>query len=113
MSREILLLVDALAHEKSVAREIIFEAVEEALASATKKKHKDAIDIKVEIDQESGEYKTFRKWTILPEALLEEEAIQFSLEDESAKGYVETYILKYPIESVKFVGICTQSSKQV
>ena len=73
MSREILLLVDALAHEKSVAREIIFEAVEEALASATKKKHKDAIDIKVEIDQESGEYKTFRKWTILPEDLLEDE----------------------------------------
>ena len=54
MSREILLLVDALAHEKSVSREIIFEAVEEALASATKKKHKDAIDIKVEIDQETG-----------------------------------------------------------
>ena len=103
MSREILLLVDALAHEKSVAREIIFEAVEEALASATKKKHKDAIDIKVEIDQESGEYKTFRKWTILPEDLLEDEEIQISLEDDRAKGHVENDIIKEPIESVEFV----------
>jgi|TARA_B100001142_G_scaffold291115_1_gene309086 N utilization substance protein A len=113
MSREILLLVDALAHEKSVAREIIFEAVEEALASATKKKHKDAIDIKVEIDQESGEYKTFRKWTILPEDLLEDEEIQISLEDERAKGYVENDIIKEPIESVEFGRIGAQAAKQV
>ncbi len=113
MSREILLLVDALAHEKSVAREIIFEAVEEALASATKKKHKDAIDIKVEIDQESGEYKTFRKWTILSEDLLEDEEIQISLEDERAKGYVENDIIKEPIESVEFGRIGAQAAKQV
>ncbi|MDA7691813.1 transcription termination/antitermination protein NusA, partial [Methylophilaceae bacterium] len=113
MSREILLLVDALAHEKSVAREIIFEAVEEALASATKKKHKDAIDIKVEIDQESGEYKTFRKWTILPEDLLEDEEIQISLEDDRAKGHVENDIIKEPIESVEFGRIGAQAAKQV
>ena len=113
MSREILLLVDALAHEKSVAREIIFEAVEEALASATKKKHKDAIDIKVEIDQESGEYKTFRKWTILPEDLLEDEEIHISLEDDRAKGHVENDIIKEPIESVEFGRIGAQAAKQV
>ena len=113
MSREILLLVDALAHEKSVSREIIFEAVEEALASATKKKHKDAIDIKVEIDQETGEYKTYRKWTILPEDLLEDEETQISLEDERAKGLVENDILKEPIESVEFGRIGAQAAKQV
>jgi len=113
MSREILLLVDALAHEKSVSREIIFEAVEEALASATKKKHKDAIDIKVEIDQETGEYKTYRKWTILPGDLLEDEEIQISLEDERAKGLVENDILKEPIESVEFGRIGAQAAKQV
>ena len=90
MSREILLLVDALAHEKSVEREIIFEAVEEALASATKKKHKDTIDIKVEIDQETGEYETFRKWTVLPQDLVEDEEIQVSLEDERAKALLKT-----------------------
>jgi len=113
MSREILLLVDALAHEKSVEREIIFEAVEEALASATKKKHKDAIDIKVEIDQETGEYETFRKWTILPEDLVEDEEIQVSLEDEKAKGLVENDIIKEPIESVEFGRIGAQAAKQV
>ena len=113
MSREILLLVDALAHEKSVEREIIFEAVEEALASATKKKHKDAIDIKVEIDQETGEYETFRKWTILPEDLVEDEEIQISLEDERAKGLVENDIIKEPIESVEFGRIGAQAAKQV
>ena len=113
MSREILLLVDALAHEKSVSREIIFEAVEEALASATKKKHKDAIDIKVEIDQETGEYKTYRKWTILPGDLLEDEETQISLEDERAKGLAENDILKEPIESVEFGRIGAQAAKQV
>ena len=113
MSREILLLVDALAHEKSVEREIIFEAVEEALASATKKKHKDAIDIKVEIDQETGEYETFRKWTILPEDLGEDEEIQVSLEDDRAKGLVENDIIKEPIESVEFGRIGAQAAKQV
>lgn len=113
MSREILLLVDALAHEKSVEREIIFEAVEEALASATKKKHKDAIDIKVEIDQETGEYETFRKWTILSEDLVEDEEIQVSLEDDRAKGLVENDIIKEPIESVEFGRIGAQAAKQV
>ena len=113
MSREILLLVDALAHEKSVERKIIFEAVEEALASATKKKHKDAIDIKVEIDQETGEYETFRKWTILPEDLVEDEEIHVSLEDEKAKGLVENDIIKEPIESVEFGRIGAQAAKQV
>ena len=113
MSREILLLVDALAHEKSVEREIIFEAVEEALASATKKKHKDAIDIKVEIDQETGEYETFRKWTILPEDLVEDEEIQVSLENERAKGLYENDIIKEPIESVEFGRIGAQAAKQV
>ena len=113
MSREILLLVDALAHEKSVEREIIFEAVEEALASATKKKHKDAIDIKVEIDQETGEYETFRKWTILPEDLVEDEEIHVSLEDDRAKGLVENDIIKEPIESVEFGRIGAQAAKQV
>ena len=113
MSREILLLVDALAHEKSVEREIIFEAVEEALASATKKKHKDAIDIKVEIDQQTGEYETFRKWTILPEDLVEDEEIQVSLEDDRAKGLVENDIIKEPIESVEFGRIGAQAAKQV
>ena len=55
MSREILLLVDALAHEKNVSKEVIFTALELALASATKKKHHDDADVRVEIDRETGD----------------------------------------------------------
>ena len=58
MSREILLLVDALAHEKNVSKEVIFTALELALASATKKKHHDDADIRVSIDRETGDYET-------------------------------------------------------
>ena len=71
------------------------------------------IDIKVEIDQETGEYETFRKWTILPEDLVEDEEIQVSLEDDRAKGLVENDIIKEPIESVEFGRIGAQAAKQV
>jgi len=113
MSREILLLVDALAHEKNVTREIIFAAVEEALASATKKKHKEGVDIKVEIDQETGEYKTFRKWTILADEAIEIPEAQISKNDERAKGKEENDFIKDPIESVEFGRIGAQAAKQV
>ena len=71
MSREILLLVDALAHEKNVSRDVIFTALELALASATKKKYEADTDIRVEIDKESGEYQSFRAWTVVEDELLE------------------------------------------
>ena len=113
MSREILLLVDALAHEKNVSKDIIFAAVEEALASATKKKYPDDIDIIVEIDQETGEYKSFRKWTILPEELIENNQAEISVGDERASGLVENEIIKEPIDSVEFGRIGAQAAKQV
>jgi|TARA_B110000003_G_scaffold258958_1_gene278534 N utilization substance protein A len=113
MSREILLLVDALAHEKNVSKDIIFAAVEEALASATKKKYPDDIDIIVEIDQETGEYKSFRKWTILPEELIENNQAEIPVGDERASGLVENEIIKEPIDSVEFGRIGAQAAKQV
>ena len=113
MSREILLLVDALAHEKNVSKDIIFAAVEEALASATKKKHPDDIDIIVEINQETGEYKSFRKWTILPEELIENNQSQIPVGDERASGMAENEIIKEPIDSVEFGRIGAQAAKQV
>src|SRR5207344_699625 len=61
MSREILLLVDALSREKNVAKDTVFLALEMALASATKKRFKDEVDVRVEIDRESGEYNAFRR----------------------------------------------------
>ena len=65
MSRELLLLVDALAREKSVQKDIVFIALEMALASATKKRVHEEADVRVEIDRESGEFESFRRWLVV------------------------------------------------
>ena len=65
MSKEILMVVDAVSNEKGVDQEIIFEAIEAALASATRKRHNDDIDVRVAIDRETGEYETFRRWSVV------------------------------------------------
>ena len=62
MSRELLLLVDALAREKNVQKEVVFIALEMALASATKKRIHDDADVRVEIDRETGDYEAYRRW---------------------------------------------------
>ena len=62
MSREILLLVDALAREKNVDKDIVFGALEQALASATKKRFREDVDVRVEVDRETGDYNSFRRW---------------------------------------------------
>jgi len=67
MSREILLLVDALAREKNVAREVVFGALEGALASAMKKRFAEDADIRVSIDRETGEHEGFRRWLVVPD----------------------------------------------
>jgi N utilization substance protein A len=113
MSREILLLVDALAHEKNVARDVIFTAVELALASATKKKHVAGVDIRVEIDKETGEYEAFRCWTILPEEEIENPEAELTIDDEKSKGKVISDLIKEPIPSEEFGRIGAQAAKQV
>ena len=113
MSREILLLVDALAHEKNVAREVIFTALELALASATKKKHDSGVDIRIEIDQETGEYQTFRCWTILPEEEIENPDAEITIEDERSKGKANNDLIKELIPSEEFGRIGAQAAKQV
>ena len=113
MSREILLLVDALAHEKNVGRDLIFTALELALASATKKKYDAGVDIRVEIDKESGEYKSFQCWTIIPEELIENSEAEISPSDKRAQGKLENEVIKEPIDSVEFGRIGAQAAKQV
>ena len=113
MSREILLLVDALAHEKNVAREVIFTALELALASATKKKHDSGVDIRVEVDQETGEYQAFRCWTILPEEEIENPDAEITIEDERSKGKANNDLIKELIPSEEFGRIGAQAAKQV
>lgn len=116
MSREILLLVDALAHEKSVAKEVIFIALELALASATKKRFSEEADVRVQIDRESGEYESFRRWTILSDdEALENSAAQMYADDERLEGkeLTEHNTFEEPLESVEFGRIGAQAAKQV
>ena len=64
MNKEILMVVDAVSNEKGVEKEIIFEALEAALASATRKRHGEGIDVRVAIDRKTGDYDTFRRWKV-------------------------------------------------
>jgi len=113
MSREILLLVDALAHEKNVGKEVIFTALELALASATKKKHHDDADVRVEIDRETGDYRTFRRWQYVEYDLLENSAYQIDEENEHAKGLNIGDYYEEPLENIEFGRIGAQAAKQV
>ena len=65
MNKEILLVVDAVSNEKAVEPEVIFEALEAALASATRKKNGMDIEVRVAIDRDSGDYDTFRRWVVV------------------------------------------------
>lgn len=113
MSREILLLVDALAHEKNVTKEVIFIALELALASATKKKHHDDADVRVQIDRETGEYKTYRRWQYVEYDLLENSNYQIDEESEHAKGLNIGDYYEEPLENIEFGRIGAQAAKQV
>lgn len=113
MSREILLLVDALAHEKNVSKEVIFTALELALASATKKKYDENADIRVAINRDNGEYETFRRWQYVEYDLLESSDYQFDEEDERAKDHQIGDYVEVPLESISFGRIGAQAAKQV
>lgn len=116
MSREVLLLVDALAREKNVDKDIVYGALEAALASATKKRFEEDVDIRVSIDRDSGEHETFRRWLVVPdEAGLQEadkEILLFEAKEQDADFEVGDYI-EEQIESVEFGRIGAQAAKQV
>ncbi len=113
MSREILLLVDALAHEKNVAKEVIFTALELALASASKKRFSEEADVRVAIDRDNGEYQSFRRWQVVAEDVLENPAAQVAITDERANGLAEGDYIEEPLESIEFGRIGAQAAKQV
>ncbi|MGS4678127.1 transcription termination factor NusA [Enterobacter soli] len=113
MNKEILAVVEAVSNEKSLPREKIFEALESALATATKKKYEQEIDVRVEIDRKSGDFDTFRRWVIVEEVTqptkeITLEAARFEDESLNVGEYVEDQI-----ESVTFDRITTQTAKQV
>ena len=107
MNKEILLVVDAVSNEKSVDKEIIFGALEAALASATRKQHGEEWDVRVQINRKTGDYDTFRRWKVFADDSREMEVPQRELRLEDALdmkkeaevgGFVEE-----PMESVAFV----------
>jgi len=118
MNKEILLVVDAVSNEKGVEKEIIFQAIEAALASATRKKNGGQIDVRVDIDRKTGDYDTFRVWEVIDDSEtteLENPITQITysgakeLEPEiEIGGYIEE-----PIDSIEFGRIAAQTAKQV
>ena len=115
MSREVLLLVDALAREKNVGREVVFGALESALASATKKRFKEDSDVRVSIDRMSGDYEAFRRWLVVPDGELEDHDIQIIL-TEARKQVPDAQVGDYieeELEPVELGRIGAQAAKQV
>jgi len=116
-SKEILMVVEAVSNEKGVEAEIIFEAIEAALATATRKRYGEEIDVRVAIDRETGEYDTFRQWLVFEDESTELEFPDRELRmidavdinpDAEPGGYVDE-----PIDSVEFGRIAAQTAKQV
>jgi N utilization substance protein A len=115
MSRELLLLVDALAREKNVDKDIVFGALELALASATKKRIHDEADVRVEINRETGEYEAFRRWLVLDDEEVEIPAQQMGLTDarqDDPEVQIGDYI-EESLEAIDFGRIGAQTAKQV
>ena len=117
VNKEILMVVDAVSNEKGVEKEIIFEALEAALASATRKKHSELWDVRVAINRKTGDYETFRRWKVFADDSREIENVDAELRLDDARdldanvevgGFVEE-----PMESVGFGRIAAQQAKQV
>ena len=118
MNKEILYVVDAVSNEKGVDQEIIFEAIEAALATATRKKNGKDIEVRVHIDRKSGDYDTFRRWEVAeptengglesPLRQITLEAAQIDAPNIALGDFVEE-----PIDSVDFGRIAAQTAKQV
>ena len=115
MSREMLLLVDALAREKNVAKEIVFGALELALASATKKRIHDEADVRVSIDRNTGNFESFRRWQVVADNEYVNEFLQVPLSDaQKDDPDVEPGdYLEESLEPIDFGRIGAQAAKQV
>jgi transcription termination/antitermination protein NusA len=117
MNKEILMVVDAVSNEKGVEKEVIFDALEAALAAATRKKHGEDWDVRVSINRKTGDYDTFRRWKVFADDSTELETPDRELrlddavdldKDAEPGGYVEE-----PMESVVFGRIAAMQAKQV
>ena len=116
MNREMLMLVDAISREKNVERDVVFGAVESALAQATKKLYQGDVDIRVAVDRDSGDYETFRRWHVVPDEaglqLPDQEILLFEAKEEMPDIEVDEYI-EEAVDSVPIGRIGAMAAKQV
>ena len=116
MSKEILLVVESVSNEKGVGAEVIFEAMELALATAAKKRYQEEdVELRVSIDRSSGEYETFRYWDVVSDEAKEFPGCQLTLSEVKGKdlslGEGDRY--EVAVESAEFGRIGAQAAKQV
>ena len=116
MNREMLMLVDAISREKNVERDVVFGAVELALAQATKKLYSGEVDIRVSLNRDTGVYETFRRWHVVPDEaglqLPDQEILLFEAKEQIADIEVDEYI-EETIESLPIGRIGAMAAKQV
>ena len=115
MSRDILAYVDALAREKNVNKDIVFAALESALASATKKRIHDDADVRVTIDRDTGDFESFRRWLVLPDDQVDNDESQIGLIDarDQVGEVQEGDYIEESLEPIDFGRIGAQAAKQV
>lgn len=117
MNKEVLLVVKALSNEKGVLEETIFQAIEAALVTATRKRYREDVNIVVEIDRQTGAYKTFRIWEVVPDTFeaLEYPAKQIQLSEacQNYPGIEVGQVIKEQLESEEFGRIAAQAARQV
>jgi N utilization substance protein A len=115
-NKEILFVAEAISNEKEVDKQLIFEAIEAALVMATRKRHVEDIDVRVEIDTETGDYLTFRRWTVVADdAEIENSAAQLTLSQAVSRGLDVSIsdVIEEEMESIEFGRIAAQIAKQV
>ncbi|WP_163832348.1 transcription termination factor NusA [Spartinivicinus ruber] len=115
MSKEILLVVDSVSNEKGVPPEVIFEAIEVALATATKKRYDTEMDVRVSINRATGDYDTFRRWSVVEDEDFDSLGTQLTVEEAQEKdsSLQAGDYWEEQIESVEFGRIAAQTAKQV
>ncbi|MEZ7985055.1 MAG: transcription termination factor NusA [Pseudomonadales bacterium] len=115
MNKEILLVADAVSNEKGVDREVIFEAIEMALSTATKKRYEEESEIEVVIDRETGDYVTFRRWTVMPDDHFSILGTELTTEEAAEKDTSLQIgdVFREQVENIEFGRIAAQTAKQV
>lgn len=115
MNKEILMVAEAVSNEKGVSESVIFEAIEQALAIATKKRYDEEANIRVVIDRKSGEYDTFRWWEVVADDVLAELGTQLTTEEaiEKDPNLKVGDVFEEKVENINFGRIAAQTAKQV